>query len=468
MSIIFGTDGWRGVIADDFTFANVAIVARSAHEFYNNHKNSANGIVIGYDARFHSDNFAKLVSRIFATEGMKVYLSDSISSTPQISLFAKENNLSGGIIITASHNPPEYNGFKLKADFGGPSIPEDIAQIQKNIIWFEEHPSKTNRLIDSYEDLVSKNKIIITDIKKPYIEYLKKKIKINDIKKAGFKILYDPMYGSGINTFDQLFPNADQIHNEHNPTFGNLGHPEPIEECLGELIKEVKKGKYSIGIATDGDADRLGVVDEKGNYIDSHRVFTLILKYLFEDKKLKGIVAKTVSLTTMINDYCRKNEIKMKETPIGFKHIAKLMTTENVVIGGEESGGFGTCLHIPERDGIFNALLLLEMMAKRKKTLSQLSKELDKEFGPHFYKRVDMHTTIENRDAIISRVKKGVEKFGTQRVIASSALDGFKFFVPQGWLLIRASGTEPVIRYYAESVSIEKVDELLKGGMDLK
>lgn len=468
MAIVFGTDGWRGVIADDFTFKNVEIVARAAHEFYSSQTNANNGIVVGYDARFQSDMFAQKVAQVFATLGMTVYLSDYICSTPQVSFFTKENNLSGGIIITASHNPAQYNGFKLKAAFGGPSTPEDIAKVQKNVTWNEEHQDKLTPQLIEFEELVKSNKIILTDLKQPYVNYIKKKIKINEIKKANFKILYDPMYGSGINTLDKILGNVSQIHNEHNPSFGTIDHPEPIEECLGELMKEVKKGGYDIGIATDGDADRLGVVDEKGNYINAHRVFTLIMKFLFEDKKFKGVVAKTVSLTTMINDYCRKNEIKMRETPIGFKYIAKLMTTENVVIGGEESGGLGTCLHIPERDGIFNALLLLEMMAKRKKTLSQLSKELDKEFGTHFYKRVDMTTTPEKRDAIVERVKKGIEKLGSQRVIATATMDGYKFFVHQGWLLIRASGTEPVLRYYAESTTQAKVDELIKAGMEIR
>jgi phosphomannomutase len=468
MAIIFGTDGWRGVIADDFTFDNVALVARASAQFFKKHPNAARGVVVGYDARFLSDRFAQTVARVLASEGLQVWLTDGIASTPQVSLAAKQKRLAGGVILTASHNPAEYNGFKLKADFGGPSAPEDIAKVQALVDKLEANPPKRPKPLPEFDALVKEKRVRLFDAKKAYVEYVKKKIDLEAIKAAGFKVLYDPMHGSGIHTMDLLLPDADQLHNEYNPSFGDLDHPEPLGEYLGALIDRVKSDGYTVGLATDGDADRLGTVDENGNFVDSHRVFVLLMKYLYEDRRQKGAVAKTISLTTMINQYCERNGIKLFETAVGFKYIAKLMVTERLVIGGEESGGLGTILHIPERDGIFNGLLLLEMMAKRGKTLGELSRELDEEFGPHRYRRIDKRTTPARKDEILKRARAGVAKLGRHPVIATSTLDGFKFFVENGWLLIRASGTEPLLRYYAEADTMEKVDELLKAGLNLK
>jgi phosphomannomutase len=468
MAILFGTDGWRAVIAEDFTFANVELVARAAAAFFKKHPNASRGIVVGYDARFLSDRFAGIVARVFAAEGMTVWLTDGISSTPQVSLTARQKKLAGGVIITASHNPAEYNGFKLKADYGGPSTPEDIARVQAGVTKLENNPPKRPKLLPEMAELLKAKKVRMFDAKSAYVDYVKKKIDLEKIASAGFKVLYDPMHGSGIHTMERLLPNVDQLHNSFNPSFGDLDHPEPLGEYLPGLIDGMRSGAYSVGLATDGDADRLGTVDEDGNFIDSHRVFVLLMKYLYEDRKMKGAVAKTISLTTMINAYCERNRIKMFETAVGFKYIAKLMTTEKIVIGGEESGGLGTALHIPERDGIFNGLLLMEMMAARGKTLGQLSRELDEEFGPHRYSRRDVRMTPAQKDIILKKAKSGVTKLGPYPVTGTSTLDGYKFFVDNGWLLIRASGTEPLLRYYAEAESMEKVNELLDAGTKLK
>lgn len=468
MPILFGTDGWRAVIADEFTFANVELVARAAAQFYKKHPNASRGIAVGYDARFLSAEFAATVARVLASEGLTVWLTDGISSTPQVSLTARMKRLAGGIIITASHNPAEYNGFKLKAHYGGPSAPEDIAKVQANVAKLESAPPKKRKALPELADLAKARKVKRYDAKTLYVEYVKKKIDLELIAKAGFRVLYDPMHGSGIHTMERLIHNVDQLHNSYNPGFGDLDHPEPLGEYLPGLIEGMKSGNYSVGLATDGDADRLGTVDEHGNFIDSHRIFTLLMKYLYEDRKLKGAVAKTISLTTMINMYCERNGIEMHETAVGFKYIAKLMTTEKIVIGGEESGGLGTALHIPERDGIFNGLLLLEMMARRGKTLGQLSRELDDEFGPHRYSRRDVRMTVEQKNAILRKAKSGVSKLGRHAVTGTSTLDGYKFFVDGGWLLIRASGTEPLLRYYAEADTTEKVAELLDAGTKLR
>ena len=466
MAIVFGTDGWRGIIADDFTFASVALVAQAAAEYFREEPNAKNGVVIGYDARFMSDRFARTVARVFAAHELPVLLSDGISSTPQVSLTAKTRNLAGGVIITASHNPAIYNGFKLKACFGGPATPEDVQKVQDRVTALENAGTQTPPLPD-YDELVRTGKIILFDAKREYIDYVKSKIDLDAIAKAGFKVLYDPMHGSGIQTLEHLLPNVDQIHNEFNPSFGELDHPEPLGEYLGVLMDGVKAGGYSVGLATDGDADRLGMVDENGQFVDSHRVFMLLMQYLFEDRGMRGAVAKTISLTTMIDAYCQQNNIKMFETPVGFKFIAKLMTTDNIVIGGEESGGLGTNLHIPERDGIFNGLLMLEMMAKRGKTLGELSRGLDEEFGMHRYRRVDKTMTVEKKEQILATARGGLSKLGAYDVVSTSTLDGFKFFVDGGWLLIRASGTEPLLRYYAEADTVAKVEALLEAGQNL-
>lgn len=466
MSIIFGTDGWRGVIADDFTFANVALVSRAAAEYFKEEPNAKNGVVIGYDARFMSDRFARTVARVLASHDIPVLLSDGISSTPQVSLAAKQKNLAGGIIITASHNPAIYNGFKLKACFGGPATPEDVQKVQDRVTELERSGQTAGTLPD-YDELVRAGTIVLFDAKKEYIDYVRTKIDLDAIASAGFRVLYDPMYGSGIHTLEHLLPNVEQIHNEFNPSFGELDHPEPLGEYLGVLMEGVKSGGYSVGLATDGDADRLGMVDENGHFVDSHRIFVLLMQYLFEDRQQRGSVAKTISLTTMIDDYCGRNNIQMFETPVGFKHIAKLMTTDSIVIGGEESGGLGTNLHIPERDGIFNGLLVLEMMARRGKSLGELSRGLDEQFGMHRYRRVDKLMTVEQKDRILATVKAGLTKLGEYDVTSTSTLDGYKFFVDGGWLLIRASGTEPLLRYYAEADTVAKVEALLEAGLTL-
>jgi phosphomannomutase len=318
------------------------------------------------------------------------------------------------------------------------------------------------------EQYINLQKIKLFDAKESYLRTIKKKLDLTAIKKAGFKILYDPMHGSGINTLKDLLPDIDEIHETYNPSFGNLVHPEPIEENLGDLIYLMKKGIYSVGLATDGDADRLGAVDNEGNFVDSHKIFVILLKYLYENLKKRGSVAKTVSLTSMVDKYCGKNSIELFETPVGFKHISKLMVEKNILIGGEESGGLGTSLHIPERDGIFNGLLLLEIMAKRKMTLKQLCDELDEEFGVHRFMRRDVRVTPQIKKQILTACEKQPKMLGKYPVIKIDTKDGFKFFVENGWLLIRASGTEPLIRFYAEADSLNKVNDLLDEGMKLR
>ena len=473
--IKFGTDGWRAEIARDFTFENLRYVALATAKYINilaqekikNKKPSKATrerpifptCVIGYDTRFLSKEFAKEVALVLAGQGVIVHFCDDIASTPQVSFNTKQKGVNLGIVITASHNPPQYNGYKLKANFGGPATPKQIAIVEKELTKIIAKPPTLK--LATWDEYIAKKQIRIFDAKESYIRLIKKKIKVDVIRNAGLKVVFDLMYGAGMNTVKHLLPDAEEIHNELNPSFGNITHPEPIAENLFALSEKVRDGKYNIGIAFDGDADRLGAIDHTGEFVDSHKIFMILLKYLVEVRKKRATVVKTVSLTSMVDLYCQKKNLTMIETPVGFKYVAELMATSNVLIGGEESGGLGTTLHIPERDGLFNAMLLFEVMAVRKKSLRELCQELDDEFGTHRFMRRDKIVTPAKKEAILAMAEKSPAKIGKSTVIGTSKKDGYKFFVENGWVLIRASGTEPLIRFYAEADSMGKVSELI-------
>lgn len=458
--IKFGTDGWRAVIGDDYTFANLQKVALATAKHYKRHKKIKNGIVIGYDARFMSREFAEVVAATIANAGIKVKLSDSIATTPAISLMTKQENAAAGIVITASHNPYKWNGFKIKGEFGGPAFPETIEKVEKElakILKLKKLPPQKK----SFHQLLEKGTISYVGMKQRYLDDLRKKLNFDLIKNSGIKILYDVMHGAGQGVLNDVLPNVVRLRDDYNPSFGGT-NPEPIAQNLGTLMRRVKDEGFTIGIATDGDADRIGAVDEAGNFVDSQRVFSLLLKYLVEQKGLRGEVVKTFSVTQMVDKQCAKYGLKMHETPIGFKYVCRLMTERDVIIGGEESGGLGTKMHLPERDGIFLGLLLCEMMAVRQKSLGALVQELMDEFGHHEFKRIDKHMTEKEKAAVMNRYKKGVNEIGGFAVVERRDLDGYKFFLEGGgWVLVRASGTEPLIRFYAEADSVAKVDALL-------
>lgn len=465
-NIVFGTDGWRGIIARDFTFDNLALVAHATARYVKTLKVRNTAIVLGYDTRFLSKEFANETARILASYGIVVHLSDRFATTPQVSFHTKQKGAALGIVITASHNPAVYNGYKVKAAFGGPATPEQIALIEKELLNLKGKAPKTG--IKSLDEYIDARTIRPFDASESYIRYVRKKIDIDLINASGLKVVYDPMHGAGIEFMSRLLPNVTEIHGEYNPSFGDVDHPEPIADCLRPLMEAVRQKKADIGIATDGDADRLGAIDEFAGYVDPHRIFMLLLKYLFEDKKRRGSVVKTVSLTSMVDAYCEKRGIKLMQTPVGFKHVAKLMNEEKVLIGGEESGGLGTSIHIPERDGVFNGLLLLEMLATRKKSLNELCDELDEEFGPHRFRRRDVSLTEAQKKLILAACARKPQKIGRHAVQKIDTMDGYKFFVDNGWLLIRASGTEPLIRFYAEAETTNRVEELLDEGLKLK
>lgn len=459
-AIKFGTDGWRAVIADDYTYENLERVALATARYFARHRKRKNGLVIGYDARFMSKEFAQKSSEVIANAGIKVKLADSIVSTPMISLLTKLENAAGGVVITASHNPPKYNGFKIKGDYGGPAHPEMIEQVEKElkaVLRLKRFPAGR----DSLDRLMAKGKVVPIAMKQRYLDDIATKLDLQMIRSSGVKVLYDAMYGAGMGVLDSVLPQATQIHATFNPSFGGT-NPEPLAQNLPELMAGVKRGGFDIGIATDGDADRIGAVDEGGNFVDSHRIFSLLLKYLVEVKGLRGEVVKSFSVTQMVDKQCERYGLTMHETPIGFKYICRLMTERDVLIGGEESGGLGVKGHIPERDGIFLGLLLCEVMAVRRKSLGALVRELLDEFGEHEFRRIDMHVTEKEKASIMGRFRGNVKAIGNYRVTGRKDTDGYKFFVDGGWLLVRASGTEPLIRVYAEAATVDQVEALLR------
>lgn len=463
--IKFGTDGWRGIIARDFTFENIQYVALATCYYLNKSSNPPHSAVIGYDTRFLSQQFAEDVARVFAENGVKTYLSSSIASTPQTSYNCKLYNASIGVMITASHNPPQYNGYKLKANYGGPAAPELVAQVEKEIP--EILATKPVINLKPLEHYINNGSIIYVDFKENYLNYLREKFDFQKIRKSGIKILFDPMYGAGIDTLGYVLPYIKEIHSTYNPSFGEIDHPEPIESMLGELRGITSTG-FDIGLASDGDADRLGMVDEQGNFVDAHKIYMIILNYLYNFKNLRGKIVKTVSLTSMVDKFAQKYNIELIETPVGFKYSAELMAKGGVLIGGEESGGLGTILHIPERDGIFNGLLVIEEMIERGLKLSELVAELEQEFGKHIFKRIDQYMSQEEKSRILTNAANSPTMLGTQKVQEVNTRDGYKFITKSGWLLVRASGTEPLVRFYAEADTQEKVEELLKAGLDFK
>jgi len=458
-TIVFGTDGWRGVIAEDYTFDNLRKVALATARFFARHPKRKNGVVIGYDARFMSREFAEAVAVVMANAGIRIKLADGIVSTPMVSLLTLREGAAGGIVITASHNPARYNGFKIKGEFGGPAHPEMIARVERELA----RVMKLRRLPPAKKSLAqlgAKGTVTPLAMKQRYLDDIAGKIDFDLIRRSGLRILYDVMYGAGQGVMDGVLANVTQMHETYNPSFGGT-NPEPLAQNLTALASGVAAGKYDIGIATDGDADRIGAVDERGNFVDSHRIFALLLKYLVEEKHMTGEVVKSLSVTKMVDAQCAKYGLKLVETPVGFKHICRYMTEHDVLIGGEESGGLAVKGHLPERDGIFLGLMLCELMAVRKKPLSALVEELMDEYGNHEFRRVDMHLAPKEKDAIMKRFKRPVKTLGAYPVTGRSDTDGYKFLVEGGWLLVRASGTEPLIRVYAEGGSAAMVDALL-------
>jgi phosphomannomutase len=466
MRIKFGTDGWRGIIASDFTFDNLSLVAQATMDYLNREGLGSKGLVIGYDRRFLSRDFARRVAEIAAGNGIRVRLTEDYAPTPAVSWAVRESAAGAGVMITASHNPPEYNGFKIKEAFGGSALPSTTKILEEIILFNGENGRRVVAV--PYSEAVGKGLIELFDPCEGYFHQISRYVDLDLIAKAGIPVLVDPMYGAGSGFIPQLLPCVDEIHNIENPAFGGLA-PEPIAQNLQEVSALIKSGKYRVGLALDGDADRIGAVDENGDFFSSHCIFTVILRHLIEYKKLTGAVVKTVSTTRMVDLLAEKYGLELLETPIGFKHICELMLERDILMGGEESGGLGVKGHIPERDGILLGLLLLEAMAVSGKGLRQMLRETMDEIGHFYYSRIDRRIEYDAKEKLIEKLSsRPPSEIDGRLVTATNFSDGFKFIFEGGdWLLIRPSGTEPVLRLYSEAGSPDQVERFLRAAVTI-
>ena len=457
--IKFGTDGWRGVIADDFTFANVRRVAAAIAEYVRAVDDPDRGLVVGYDTRFLSPECARLAAEVVAAAGIPVVLAEQPTPTPAVSYAVVARRAAGAIMVTASHNPYRWNGLKFKAPYGGSASPKIMQRIEKCL-------HRPDGARGRGKKAAREARIEIVDLVSPYLERLKAMVHLERIRASRRRFVIDPLYGTGRGLIARLFEEAGipcrEIHAEHNPLFPGL-NPEPIEPHIAGLRQAVLEGACDAGIATDGDADRVGAIDRDGTFIDSHKIFSILLKHLAEDRRLSGEVVKTFSTTTMVDKLASTYGFPLHLTPIGFKYICALMLTRDILIGGEESGGIGIKGHLPERDGILNSLLLAEVMAERDRTLGELVDELSREFGAHTYDRVDLEIERDAIERLFRRLRHGrFKKIAGLRVRSVDELDGFKMiFDASTWLLVRASGTENLLRLYAEAPTAEQVKRLL-------
>ncbi len=457
--IKFGTDGWRAIIAKDFTVENVARVAEASSVWLKKNFKEPS-VVLGHDCRFGGELFVETIAKILGHHGIHVFLAKDFVSTPMISLGTLRKKASLGIIITASHNPPSYNGFKLKGDFGGPLLAKDIQAIEDII---PVHSTIDTDKI-SISELVKGKLLEYIDLETMYCEHVKANFDLEAIRKSGLNFAYDAMYGAGQNVIKRLFPEVETLHCEYNPSFMGQA-PEPIHKNLTEFSKYIKdaKGDIACGLVTDGDADRIGLYDSDGNFVDSHHIILLLIKYLVEQKGMTGKVVTAFSVTPRVKRMCEHFKLDHQTVKIGFKYIAGIMTTEDVLLGGEESGGIAVKGHIPERDGIWMGLIIWEYLAKSGKTLKQLIKEVYAITGSFAFERYDLHLKEELKNSIVANCKTGkMAAFGKYKVERMEDIDGWKYFFKNDeWLMIRASGTEPVLRTYAESSSRENAFAIL-------
>jgi phosphomannomutase len=455
--IKFGTDGWRAIIALDFTVYNVARVTKGLADWLLQ-KSKDPKVVLGHDCRFGGPLFTETVAKVLCDNGVKVIMTKGFVSTPMISFGVLKLQAQQGVIITASHNPPTYNGYKLKGAHGGPSNPADIAAVEAMI---PETVTISNTSLTQWE---AKGLLEYVNLEDMYVEYLKKQFDIEALNKSPFKLAYDAMYGAGQNVIRRLFPSSVLIHCDDNPGFHGQA-PEPLDKNLQELAKTVAKTpEIKIGLATDGDADRIGLYDEDGKFVDAHHIILLLIHYLHKYKNMTGKVAVAFSVTDRVKKMCEAYGLPIEITPIGFKYISEIMTKEDILVGGEESGGIAVKGHIPERDGIYDGLALYEFMTKTGKTLKQLCEEVYEVVGRFVYERNDLHIENEKKAAIIEKAgKNGYKVFGKYGFNRIETIDGIKYHLDNGgWIMLRASGTEPLLRVYAEGNGLEETLDILE------
>jgi phosphomannomutase len=450
--IRFGTDGWRGVIADDFTFANARIVARAIARYVVRSEDARKGVIVGYDHRYASERIATAVAEVITSTGTPVWLADKPCPTPAISLLVRQRGAAGGIVITASHNPYRWNGMKYKASYGSSALPSIVVQIESEleVVQKSEAPPLLPR-----KDLLHS----LTP-RAPYLDTLEKLVDWERLRSSGLKFVFDAMHGSAAGILPELFTRngiaCEEIRGRRDPLFGGV-HPEPIEPHIEALRKAVLAGKCDAGFAADGDGDRIGAIDRDGAFVNPHQILALLAWHLAGTRELPGDIAKTFSVTKLIDKLAAKFGRKLHETPIGFKYICELMLEQNILIGGEESGGIGTSLYLPERDATVSALLLAELMAWHEHSLGELLAALHAEFGEYHYARVDLELQPGQKEKAIGYFSdKKVAQLAGWSITRREDMDGIKLYLAEdGWVLVRASGTENLLRVYTETSKAE-------------
>jgi len=461
----FGTDGWRAVIADDFTFDNLKIVTQATADYLrivNQGRKSALKVAVGYDSRFLSESFAEVVACVFAGNNIGVVLSDRVTPTPTISFTVKQRKLDLGVVITASHNPPEFNGFKIKNSRGGAA---DISITKK----VESLLGKKKAQFISLDEAIQKGLLLKEDLTKDYVKFLRNYIDLDRLRKKRFRILLDCMYGSGDGFLKQALEATDiyveMIRCERNPFFEGRG-PEPVEQNLEKIKYRMAKENFDLGLVLDGDADRIAAVAKGGEFIHPQKILCLLALHLKEDRKWDGDIVTTIAGTMMLKHIANYLGLKLYETPVGFKYISELMETKNILVGGEEAGGMGFKNYIPERDGSLAGLLLIEMMAYRDKPMHKIIKEVEQKFGRYFYVRKDIKLKPGLRFKDIHSIKPS--SLLGKRIVQIKDYDGIKFCCEDdSWLMLRPSGTEPLMRFYAEAKSLNQAKQLLLLGQKL-
>jgi len=467
--IRFGTDGWRGAIAEDYTFENVRVVAQATANYLKDRRQDRDGLVVGYDMRFASEFFAAAAAEVLAANGIHVWLSSRAAATPAVSYSILTHRAAGAAMITASHNPWTDNGYKYKPEYAGSADPATISAIE----------AQADALLgtdavrrNSLDQALAGEQVEYFDPQPDYLRRLGELIDLDRLRGSKLKVVIDPMYGSGMGYFPALLQNGSlqlwELNNERNPFFGGV-NPEPIARNLGKLMRAVPAHAADAGVAVDGDADRVGLVDEKGNFINQLLVYGLLIMYLLEKRGWRGPIVKSVSTTSMANRLGEKFGVEVIETPVGFKFIGPEMRAHDAMIGGEESGGYAFRGHIPERDGTLAGLYLLDMLLAYEMPLSSIVQRLQDTAGPSYYDRIDARFPEERREEIIGHFQgEHPTEIAGQRVDHVQTIDGYKYFLADGsWLLVRASGTEPLIRFYTESTSLEMAKRVLQAGQQM-
>jgi phosphomannomutase len=468
MPIRFGTDGWRGVIAEEFTFENVRLCAQGTAELMKQHGWGSRGLVVGYDTRFASAEFASAVAEVTAANGIHAQLCDRAAPTPVVSYSVVSRDAGAGVVITASHNPPQWNGFKFKPDYGGSASPQVAEELERHIARAEASGTVARMTVAEARD---KGLIELFDPRPAYLDHIANLVDLEGIRRAGLKMVVDPMFGAGAGYLVALLGGGStevtEIRGERNPAFPGMSQPEPLARNLGILMSTVGEGDADIGLATDGDADRLGIVDERGRFVTSLECFALLCLHQLEVLKRRGPLVRSITMTSMIDRLGEIYGVPVFDTPVGFKYLGPTMMREDALMAGEESGGYAFRGNIPERDGILSGLMVLDMMVKTRKTVSELLRMLTEKVGPHHYHRWDLKyepATAAQHELVQERMKAArPSALAGRRVERIDTQDGFRYVLEGGyWALVRFSGTEPLLRIYAEGATPQEVNTLLE------